>query len=342
MESGLGPLLRRCSAGDPRAKASPLWPILAGADLTARMIAAEQIDAIDEIVQACGMQVRQVEPPTLLKGISVSGQVYPGAHLRPMRDIDLLIDEDAIPAVESVLLELGYQRRPTEPPEFYRAHHHTAPFFHPWRKLWLEVHRALFSVRSPVGSDRVFSVDNVKAARVRAELRGRLVNRLSDELQIIYVASHWAYGSGFVRVGGMVAMLDMIYLLRNARSVRWEQILDWLDGSVACTPVYLLLTYLDRYGLVDLPAGVLGGLSRRQRSFGRASLKMLHAMIDRYVTDGCEFGALVSERSFYVLWRTLTLPQRPSRKLPLVLWNLLPSRGRLARLAMPRSSSLHS
>ena len=302
------------------------------------MIAAEQIDAIDEIVQACG---RQVEPPTLLKGISVSAQVYPEIHLRPMRDIDFLVDEDAIPAVESVLLELGYQRRPTEPPEFYRAHHHTTPFFHPQKKVWVEVHRALFSVRSPVGSDRVFSGDNVKAARLRTELRGRPVNRLSDELQLVYLASHWAYGSGFVRVGGMVAMLDMIYLLRNARSVRWDQILDWLDGAAAATPVYLLLAYLDQYGLVDLPPGVLGELSRRQRSFGRASLKMLHATIDRYVTDGCEFGALVSERSFYILWRTLLLPQRPSRKLPLVLWNLLPSRDGLVRLVMPRSSSLH-
>ena len=338
MESGLGPVLRRCSADDPGARTSPLWPLLAGADLTARMIAAEQIDAIDEIVRACG---RQVEPPTLLKGISISAQVYPETHLRPMRDIDLLVDEDAMPAVESVLLELGYQQRPTESPEFYREHHHTTPFFHPKKRVWMEIHRALFSVRSPVGSDRVFSVDNVKAVRLRAELRGRTVNRLSDELQVVYLASHWAYGSGFVRVGGMIAMLDMIYLLRNARSVRWEQIFDWLDGSVAATPVYLLLTYLDRYGLVDLPPGVLGELARRQRSFGRASLKMLHAMIDRYVTDGWEFGPLVSERSFYILWRTLLLPQRPSRKLPLVLWNLLPSRGGLVRLAMPRSISLH-
>jgi hypothetical protein len=298
------------------------------------MITAEQMDAMEEILQKCG---GWVQPPTLLKGISVREQIYPEPHLRPMRDIDFLLEPDAIPVVESALFEMGYRQTADSSPGFYEAHHHTRPFFHPQKGVWVEIHRALAPAWSPVGSDKAFSSANVGAERRPAEFRGRRVNRLSDELQVVYLASHWAYD--FRRVGGMVAMLDMIYLLQKARSIRWTGILEWLDGSVAATPVYVMLTYLDRHGLVELPAGILGDLALRQRSFGPASLGIIHAMIDRYVVNGQEFGRLVSERNFDITWRTLVSPRPPSRKIPLVFWNLLPSRARFRRALTRRAES---
>ena len=44
VDSGLGPLLRRATAGDPEARKSPLWPLVESADLTARV----PIDSKDE------------------------------------------------------------------------------------------------------------------------------------------------------------------------------------------------------------------------------------------------------------------------------------------------------
>jgi hypothetical protein len=281
---------------------------------------------MEEIARALGGR----QPPTLLKGISIAEQCYPEPHLRPMGDIDVLVDREDIPTVESALTEMGYGRRLLKSPEFYEAHHHTAPFFHPQRKVWVEIHRGLVPRWKPVGEDKVFSADNVRAERRPAEFRGRPVTRLSDELQVVYLASHWAFD--FKRVGGVVALLDMIYLLRGARSIRWERILEWLDGSVSAAPVYLLLTYLQGHGLVEIPAGVLGELRRRQRSFGVLSLRFVHAMIERYVVNGRDFGdVLASERNFQIVWETLLLPRSPFRRLPDLLWNLLPSRGTVLR-----------
>jgi len=326
IDSGLAPLFVRCIANASHSKTSPLWLPLRGADLTARMIHAEQMDAMEEITRACE---GQVQPLTLLKGISVSEQFYPDPDIRLMRDIDFLVEQNDVPTVESILLRLGYRRRSEYPQEFYQAHHHTTPFFHSQKKLWVEVHRALHPRWKPVGLDKVFSADNIKAERRPAEFRGRLVNHLSNELQVVYLASHWAFD--FRRVGGTVAMFDLIYLLKHAQSICWTRILEWVDGAIAATPVYLLLTYLNRHGLVELPPGFLGELSLRQRSVGRASLWMLHAMIDRYITNGCEFGLLVRERNFRIVWDTLLLPSLPSRRLLVVFWSLLPSRAWLAR-----------
>jgi hypothetical protein len=245
-----------------------------------------------------------------------------------MKDIDFLVDEAEVPVVESILLEMGYRRRSTNPVAYYETHHHTTPFFHDQNQIWVEVHRGLFPARDPVGASRVFSAGSVAAERRPSEFRGYPVYRLSDELQILYLASHWA--SDFSRVGGMVGMLDMIYLLKHSKAIYWNRILEWLDGGVAAAALYLLLSYLDRNSLVELPDGVLGEISRRQQSYGSASLRGIHAVIDRYVVDGHAFGMLVSQRNFEIIWDTLLRPCPPSRRLPRLVWMLLP--GRLRRV----------
>jgi Uncharacterised nucleotidyltransferase len=333
IETGLGPLLRRSTAADPAARRSPLWPLVEGADLTARVIADEQLRALTEIIRACE---GRTPPLTLLKGMSICAQHYPERHLRPMRDIDILVEQGAVPIVETLLRQLGYYQ-PLYPPEWLEGSHHIAPLFHPGTGMWVEVHRALFSANSEVSSDRIFGPENLRAELSSSECQGRPVNRFSDELQLVYIATHWALG--FKRVGGMVAMLDLIYLLRNARALRWERIFDWLGGSVASAYVYLLLSYLDRHQLADIAPGVLHNLFSRQRSFGRTNLAILHALLDRYVTDGREFGRAVSARNFDRVWRSLLLPGPPSLNVLLSLWNLLPYRTTLMRALLRRDAN---
>jgi hypothetical protein len=328
IETGLGPLLRRVMAADPEATRSPLWPLVDGADLTARVIAEEQRRALDEIIRACE---GRTSPLTLLKGMSISAQYYPEPHLRLMRDIDILVEPAAVPNVEQLLRRLGYRQPSPHPPEWLSISHHTAPFLHPDTGIWVEVHRALFSADSDVSSDKVFSPDNLRAELLSSEYGGRAVYHLSDEFQLVYVATHWA--REFKRVGGMVGMLDLIYLIRSSPALRWKQIVEWLDGSVACAHVCVLLSYLDRHELVDIPPGILADLFSGQRSFGRTNLSILHALLDQYVTDGREFGWLVSARNVDRVWASLLRPSRPTRNALIGLWSLLPYSVTLARAA---------
>ena len=290
VETGLGPLLFQTTKADPKAARSPLWPLLQGADLTARMITAEQLDAMSEIIDACeGL----VSPLTLLKGISICEQYYPEPHLRPMRDIDFLVGDADLPAVESILLKLGYRQQSKSSPELYKNHHHSMPFFHSQRGIWVEVHRGLFPSKSRFGADKVFSAENLKTQLRPSEFQGQKISRLSNELQIVYIASHWA--RSFNVVGGIVAILDLIYLLRNTKeAVHWEQVIDWLHGSVASTYLYLILTYLVKYRLSAIAPGILHGLFLRQRSLGNMNLKIAHSLIDRYLVDGKAFGRILN------------------------------------------------
>ncbi|MEW6297487.1 MAG: nucleotidyltransferase family protein [Thermodesulfobacteriota bacterium] len=314
IETGLGPLLFRATRAHPQTPASPFWPLLHSAHLTGQVLTAELLDAMAEIIDACAGQTAEI---VLLKGISICEQYYPEPHLRPMRDIDFLVEEADLPGVEAVLGKLGYHQQSSRPAGSYATHHHSMPFYHPQRGVWVEVHRGLVPQREKGRAGRIFRLDTVKSQLRPSVFRGRVVTRLSDELQIPYIASHWA--REFKTVGGMVALLDIMYLLKNTGGVLdWGRILDWMRDSTAAAHLYLLLAYLDFHQLIDVAPEILSALSRAQRSLGTVNYKILRALIDRYLVSGNTFGRVCSLRNLDILWRTLLLPGAPSRNLLLV------------------------
>jgi hypothetical protein len=246
--------------------------------------------------------------------MSIADQYYPAPHLRPMRDIDLLVEREAIPTIEAVLAKLGYVQPPQRSAAFYETHHHDAPFVHPETGLWVDVHRRLVPSTSALREDTVFSIETLKRELRPSTFRGRPVRRLSDELQIVYLACHWA--QRLQVVGGMVTMVDLTYLSRNAPGIEWPRILDWARHSVACRSLELLLTYLTRRRLIEVGADVLEQLSLTQGPLDRLTRHLGHALVDRYVVAGRELGGLVSERTLGRLWRTLVLRRRPARRRP--------------------------
>jgi putative nucleotidyltransferase-like protein/coenzyme PQQ synthesis protein D (PqqD) len=334
VETGLGPLVGRAVAHDPEAAAAPLWPLVQGASLTARFLTAQLVTGMTDIVDA-GRGA--MPPPVLLKGISMCDQHYPEPHLRPMRDIDFLVEEDALPAAEAVLRRLGYRQSSARPAAFYQGHHHSSPFVHPATGVWVDVHRALFPAARPVGSNGALGPEHLERQLRWSEFQGRPVRRLSHELQIVHLACHWA--RGLRAVGGMVAMADIACLLRNAPAVDWERILDWTDAAPASRYLCLLLTYLDRHRLIDLAPGILQRLDAMPTSPGHLTLRIAHSLLDRYVVDGQDFGMLMSERNFNRLWKLLVLQSRPSAGRGLRPWTVLREPRRRSRRLAERGRS---
>jgi Uncharacterised nucleotidyltransferase len=318
IESGFGPLLWYTTYAAAGAAASPLWSLVQGTDLAARLLTAEQCAAMGEILEACR---GRMPPVTLLKGISISAQYYPLPHLRLMRDLDVLVDEAALPTLESILSTLGYRQQSPLPPTFYATHHHSMPFVHPTRGLWVEVHRGLFPPASRLGMDRLFRRDTLDQQRQASAFQGHEVFRLSPEWQLVYIAAHWA--SEFPS-SGLVALLDVIYLLRRTTGAfDWAHLLDWLEGSAAAAPLYLLLTYLEACQVVDLAPEVLRDLGVRQHGLGPVSLALMQRLLDRYLMAGPPAGRVLSAHRLEILWQTLLAPGSPGGNLLRVPWHWL-------------------
>jgi Uncharacterised nucleotidyltransferase len=328
VERGLGPLLFYSTTGDAAAARAPSWPLLQATHLTAQILGGEQLDAMVEIIDAC---VGHTPLLTLLKGISICDQHYPQPYLRPMRDIDFLVEEVDRPVVESILFKLGYRQQSHFPPHAFERLHHSMPFYHPQRGVWVEVHRGLVSSRRRVAADMVFSLEHVKDQRRLSEFRGRQVYRLSHEFQMVYISAHW--GSGATIVDGMIAMLDTIYLLRNAQEhLRWDLILHWLRGSTAALSLYVVLAYLQKYQLIDIsPEIPTRLLADHSRGMG-FNMKILQLIMDYYVVGGKDGGRYSTSEDLNHVGRILLSSGSPLQNLILVMRHFLRLRTRLNSL----------
>ena len=184
------PLLYRALQGRMDQVPAAWREALLSADLTARVRHGNLVGTANEIIDTC--QDLRVDV-TLLKGISISDQHYPAAHLRPMGDIDVLVPKHARESVESKLRRRGY--RPKAGDEIDDDSYHGVPLFHPERRVWVEVHTAPFPESTSLRSNRTFfSQPHMANQSLASTFHGRPAYRLTDELQLVYLASYWARG----------------------------------------------------------------------------------------------------------------------------------------------------
>lgn len=317
--SGLAPLfwdrIREASHG----LAAESVQRLKTADLTARLLSAATFEVLETILSAAA---ERGCPITLLKGVSIAQQCYPQPHWRPMRDIDLLVDENDQGELESLLRGLGFRQEGTLPPSFFAEHHHSMPFHHPEWHCWVEVHSALFRADSPQGRIRAFQPQALRAQRISIARGPTPLWRLSDELQLVYTAVHW--GAKLTVVGGMIPIVDTLLLLKSSEGdLDWDRVLSMCADATAARYLALMLAYLQRHDLYTVPEFVWRGLASGRRSLGTSGLNMLLAIIDDYLAGGRPFGGFTSEAVINTRWHTL-LGEEPARnKLPLLLWRTL-------------------
>jgi hypothetical protein len=238
-----------------------------------------------------------------------------------MRDIDILVPEASVPEVQATLRGLGYCDRPDI--RVRRYEHHAAPLVHAATGIWVEVHHRLFPPGACGDGVDPFGPERVARALRASTFHGRPVGRLSDELQIPYLASHWALSPYRIYNGGAVAgLLDVVHVLTRAHAIDWDDVLAGLQDSTASGHLYLLLGYLSRSRLADLPNGVLERLGHMQRSLGAVGCLILHRIVDRYVVEGRDYGWLATAGTIDVAWNALLEPGPPAANLarwPVVL-----------------------
>lgn len=327
--AGLGPLLHRATSDDPSRSAHPRHERLLSTDLTARVLTGETIDAVGEVLDraaAVGIEV------TLLKGIALAGRLYPEPHLRPMADVDLLVEASAVAPFESLLTELGYRGRSPYADDFYERHHHVRPYFHPERREWIEVHRGLFPPYSPLADDPLFSPPSLLATVVPSELSGRSVRRLAPEIELVYLASHWAFELD--PVGALVPMLDVLLLCAH-ETLDWQAVVDAAGTSTAAGHLYLLLSFLQGDVALDLPSSSFERLRRRQSNWSPLNLRLAHRLVRTYAVGGRPFDRWMTARSFDRIWEALTSGGRPLANLMSVPLRLAPDRWQPSRRRVP-------
>jgi hypothetical protein len=320
--AGLGPLLLRFC---PNACADAL-DALRTQDLRARVEHANRCSAAIEIIDVCDdLRVSLV----LLKGISTSEQYYPSGHLRPMSDIDVLVPADKYEIVEQTLIKNGFLPHPNYVADEHAQH--GVPLFCARWNVWLELHTRLFSNTSPPSAGTLFDPPHVWARTAPSTFEGRPVLRLADELQLIYLATGWVrdISASELHPSYLVPLFDATLLLHSVGTqLRWDVMLEWLDNEFASASLHLLLSYLARHGLFDVPTKVLSELSGRQRLLGTLEIRVIHHLLDDHLMRGTAITRLF--QSWHIV-ANLMAPGRRTVKVLLLPWRIAFPPGRQER-----------
>jgi hypothetical protein len=309
--AGLGPMLRDALGMATESLPAHVGERLLAADLTARVLIEQRVAAARDVIDAslgCG------EPITLLKGISLSQYEYERAHFRPMTDVDVLVSEKAVPALEQALLAQGYWR---DAPIMHEGSQHAEPLYHPVSGTRVELHVRLFPVRSPLQTGRVFAPATLERESIDAAFHGLSVRRLSPELQLVYLASAWNRDlcGQPVDPSFVFGLFDAVALTRPPFD--WDRMFGLIDNPTAAASVDVLLNCLASSGALAVPMHVLATVRRRHRLMGAAEVAILTSLVNGYLLRGRRFTLCNSWR----IWSGLFADEdRPVLKVAMLPW----------------------
>jgi hypothetical protein len=193
----------------------------------------------------------------VLKGPAVAHLVYSDPHLRPFRDLDLMVRERDWGAIHQQLLVLGFhpeQDLPDPPPKLNpQSVVYELKYSHPESKLLIEVHyddllNAGLAARE---------VEGFWKRAVPVEVEGVRLKTLSLEDQLLHLCMH-AHYHGYVRLNWFS---DIAFIVRNqATRLDWSCLLETAQREEAQVGVYYSLYFLERLLAVSVPAEVMRAL----------------------------------------------------------------------------------
>ncbi|MCK9431346.1 MAG: nucleotidyltransferase family protein [Candidatus Omnitrophica bacterium] len=158
-----------------------------------------------------------------LKGIILQKTLYRDAGLRPMRDIDILVREDALRHCEKIIIQLGYRKHLKRLPEkYWRASQHHFNFYHHEKNVMLELHWKI----SPLQPKNV-RLEEIWGRAKKKEVDLQKILSLSPEDTLLFLWLH--LGKNITSLCGlrMKNLCDIHEMIQqNRRDLDWDYILN--------------------------------------------------------------------------------------------------------------------
>jgi hypothetical protein len=318
LRRGLGPVLAHVADLTGGRQHLALADRVHAADLTARALTADKYSALSDVLSAARDVQCQV---VLLKGAATALRYYPAPHLRAMGDLDVLVPADCQSALEARLRVLGFRQRSHLPSESFVGRHHSMPFVHPERDIWIDVHTKVSPRQYPLAHDFRFSSAAIASQLSPIAVAGQATYTMNHELQLVYTSARWA--ERFDGERGVHAMLDAALLIRKHSDVLdWDRVLAVVRGSWAATALRLMLSYLAASDLAPVPPDALRRFATIDRHASRIAIGLLHRVITAFVIEGQPFSVAPTVHHIQLVWRSLLGPMSPTGNLLSVPYHL--------------------
>lgn len=156
------------------------------------------------------------------KGPLLAQRIYGDLNLREPRDLDLLIPEEHLVRAHELLLQQGYQLCfPKRFPPYlslYTGYQKDFSYFHPEKRIILELHWRLFNNRH----DFIFPMERIFDSPETEFLSGLSFAKMPAEIELLYLLHHGATHSW----QRLCWLLDIKQYLARTNSPDWDQLLE--------------------------------------------------------------------------------------------------------------------
>lgn len=295
IRSGLGPVFYHLLARSGVASEIDKQMKLKAADITARVLTAEQFRNITRTINTLRYDDIDI---VILKGTSFALNYYPEPHLRTMGDVDFLLPPEKISASEQALVSDGFQKTQPQPGFDYDKHIHSAPLFHPERKIWIELHRSLLPTHFPSSQESPLNLDTIEINTQQAYLGPHVVHRFRPEFELLYLANGWCFDlTHGISPGLRRGLVDCTLLLKCAEQhMDWDTVLRWSKDTLAGACLSVLLSYLVRCGVYVDDRRICDSLHQHQDYVNSRTLGIMHRRIEKHLVFFEAFGPVFTSR----------------------------------------------
>ena len=199
-------------------------------------------------------------PVLVLKGAALADAVYGNIGLRPMTDVDLLVQREQLQHAKQVLGHLGYRSElvETKPGAQVEEHHAEGLVKRGEQDVVMGIHWRLFD--SPYYRDRL-RLEWFWDSALAVEIEGEPARILGVEAQILHLCGHLVLHHGRGERWRLIWLHDVAEVIaRYGEQINWEAVLDRAGSCELVVPVRLVLTRLAAEWGVAVPRWVLGQL----------------------------------------------------------------------------------
>jgi hypothetical protein len=254
----------------------------------------------------------------VLKGVTLSQQLYQSMGMRQSRDIDVWVAGEAIASVHDILITLGYQspyKYPLTPAQFVfaQAHLKDIEYYHPITEMIIEVHWR-FEL-NPHWLSLAF--EHAWQTRQTVTLGGITLYTLSPTHNLLYLCLHgakhvWARAQWIEDIAHLLqhTPVDWLPLIAMAKKLNVLNALltgVFLAHGFTNTPCPSVLATLQKKSLLKGALGTLNGARRYNNLFYRRFylLQLTHSIlqtITTFRTHRAYYSSMWLRKNWNVRW----------------------------------------
>ncbi len=278
---------------------------------SARMLALEdrrmllwEVNRVQRALWRSGLEV------ILLKGAAYVFLDLPMSRGRHVSDLDILMDPQAFPRIETLMAQHGWQPATLHPYDqrYYREWmHELPPLRHRQRMTELDIHHTILPKTSRLRPDPRLLFEAARILPDHPDLK-----TLAPTDLVIHAAVHLFYDSDFDK--GLRGLLDLDGLFRHwaTDTTFWSLLLPRAQALDLIRPVYYALHFCKKLLATPIPDGILEAMEHEPRGPGLLARTLMNPLIARIMTPGnpdrLEFTSWLAWSLLYVRSHWLRMP----------------------------------